>query len=398
MNQLERLIQQLEEKTGTPIKTAKFYCGEVFIKEGKFTPVYFIKSGSCRIFLKDQFGGEVILGIFSAGSTLGDVSKLNQTAASANVAAQSDIELYQLENEHFDVLWSVDSDTSKQLYAQMCMRLTNTNENLGKNVNELVKLKMELQEKIDAQVADIQGINNSLKEKNEELKTLVSTRDQFLNMAIHDLRSPLSIIKGYLELLNHQNMSPSSIQHVSQVIEKNTTHMLALVNDLLGISKLNSISMTLEKEEVNMSCLLLDETQGQNIIASQKDIQLHIDIPQQLPHIIGDPRRLTEVFQNLLSNAIKFTERGKHIYVSTKTTPRELVISIKDEGQGIPSHELPKLFKSFERISTKATEGEASTGLGLSIVKKLIELHDGSVHVESEIGKGSTFTVQLPLP
>jgi signal transduction histidine kinase len=173
--------------------------------------------------------------------------------------------------------------------------------------------------------------------------------------------------------------------------------MLSLVNDLLGISKINSMHMTLEKNLMDITPLLKEEGLGESIIAKQKDIELIIDIEPQLPKVNVDPRRISEVLQNLLSNAIKFTERGQKVYLKAWHQDDDVLIEIKDEGQGIPKEEIPKLFNSFENISTKATEGEASTGLGLSIVKKLVELHDGTVSVKSKKDHGSTFTVSIPM-
>ena len=247
------------------------------------------------------------------------------------------------------------------------------------------------------QLLAIREINNSLKEKNDSLKQLMESRDSFLNMAIHDLRSPLSIIKGYLDLLEQDNMDASSMMHVKRVIEKNTNNMLSLVNDLLGISKINSTHMTLERKLTDLTPLLKEEVLGESIIAKQKDIELLVDLELNLPHAHVDPRRISEILQNLLSNAIKFTERGKKVHLKAWSKDDHLVFEVKDEGQGISAEDMPKLFKSFERISTKATEGEASTGLGLSIVKKLVELHGGFVSVMSQPDEGSTFTVQLPL-
>lgn len=401
MNEMDytpsELIHQLEDKLRHSLKVVKHYTGETFIKEGNNTPVYIIKSGTCRVFLKNKHGGEVVLGAFGPGNTLGDMSKLNKTMASANVSAQTDIELYELNDDEFDLLWQISPEVSKQLYTKMCQRLTTTNEHLAKNVNDLIQLRGELQVQVDEQVKDIKDINASLQQKNDEMAQLMSTRDNFLNMAIHDLRSPLSVIKGYLELLHPENLDSMAFDHVKGILEKNTVNMLSLVNDLLGISKLNSIQLRLDLEEIDLTPVIIDEILGQAIIAKQKDIIIHSDLPDHLPKIKIDTRRFSEILQNLLSNAIKFTERGKQVFVHTRHDQDNLYIEVRDEGQGIPKEDLPKLFKSFEPISTKATEGELSTGLGLSIVKKLVELHDGIVSVQSEVGQGTTFTVSLPL-
>lgn len=133
------------------------------------------------------------------------------------------------------------------------------------------------------------------------------------------------------------------------------------------------------------------------IIANRKQIRITLNIPQPIPGLSFDPVKMEQVVNNLLSNAIKYSHAGTTVSIGAFSTDNDVVISIRDEGQGIPAGEIEKLFTPFAKISVASTDGEKSTGLGLSIVKKIINGHRGKIWVESEVGKGSVFYFSLPL-
>ena len=397
MIDLAKIVADLENRIGKSLEVRYFAPGDKVINKGTATPIILIKSGICNVSIDNCKGEAIHLGEVGVGSALGDMSNFNQTLASADVIAYSATEVYVLPFEDFLCLWSISPEVSHQLYRQMCQRLSNTNANLMEQVNLLVDFKSRLEEKVDEQVQSIREKNEELLQQHQELIELIETRDKFLNMAIHDLRSPLSIIKGYLDLLRSDEMDVPQQQQVLNILEKNTSGMLYLVNDLLGISKINHQKMHLELELVDVEILLRELIDGAKILADRKDMKLCLDIPSTLPMLVVDPRRLLEILHNLLSNAIKFSERGKTVVVKGSVNLKEFLFEVIDQGQGIPKEELSRLFIGFERISTKATEGEPCTGLGLAIVKRLVELHGGSVSVRSELGVGSNFSFTLPM-
>ena len=397
MIDLSKIIADLENKIGKSLEIRCFSPGDRVISKGTVTPIILIKSGLCKVSLDNCKGEAIHLGEVGAGSALGDMSNFNNTVTSADVIALTATEVYVLPFDDFLALWSISPEVSHQLYRQMCQRLSNTNENLLAQVNLLVDFKSRLEEKVDEQVQSIREKNGELLQQHQELLELIETRDKFLNMAIHDLRSPLSIIKGYLDLLKSDDLDSPQQQQVLNILERNTLGMLYLVNDLLGISKINHQKMHLDLELVDLEILLRELIDGARILADRKDMKLWLDIPPKLPMIVVDRRRILEILHNLLSNAIKFSERGKTVSVKVSVNLGEFLFEVIDQGQGIPKEELPRLFIGFERISTKATEGESCTGLGLAIVKRLVELHGGRVRVQSEVGQGSNFSFTLPM-
>lgn len=224
-------------------------------------------------------------------------------------------------------------------------------------------------------------------------------RHEFLGKVVHDLKSPLAIIKGYTDLLVDNVVPPPlTEQQLSMLItiQNNIKKMINLVNDLLDVSAIESGHLDLVLKETDLNDFLKNVQHTNGILAHNKSIILNLNIESKLPTTRIDPARLSQVFDNLISNAVKFSHPDTTITISAKSTPSSVVISVRDQGQGIPYSEIPHLFEKFAKISVKATGGEKSTGLGLNIVKQIVAAHGGTVDVESEVGKGSVFRVNLP--
>jgi len=173
--------------------------------------------------------------------------------------------------------------------------------------------------------------------------------------------------------------------------------MLTLINDLLDIAAIEAGRLELQKKKVDIEQYLRETCESNSILAEAKKIRLVCAVEENLPPVLMDPNRINQVINNLITNAIKFSHPETQITVSAKKTDEGIVIAVTDQGQGIPASEIPKLFAAFSRTSVQATAGEKSTGLGLMIVKRLVEVHGGRVWVESVPGKGSTFALSLPL-
>ena len=397
MLDLESIIQRIIQVTGREPHLKTISIDETFIRTGQRTKVYLIHSGRCRVFLEDVHGGEILLDQCGAGSILGDMSSINQTKASACVRAETEMQVYEMEDEEFSMVWELSPEMSRELFKSMCFRLTQTNVHLSEKVNELLHLRRKLTRQLDDQVSDLKMKNDELELKHRELVSLSKTRDQFVNMAVHDLRSPLNILKGYCELLDAGVVSGEDREMAMDVMGKNVSSMLELVNDILGVAKVNSMSLKINVHELNPKEVVDLVVTGQGILAKKKEIEIENCFDVGVPSVRADKNRFEEILTNLISNAIKFSPRGKTIRIQASVIANMLEISVLDEGLGIPRREQGLLFRSFEKISTQATEGESSTGLGLSIVKRLVELHGGRVGVESEEGKGSRFFFTLPL-
>jgi hypothetical protein len=224
-------------------------------------------------------------------------------------------------------------------------------------------------------------------------------KNKFLGMAAHDLRSPIAVIKGYADLFTEGLMGDldAGQKEPMRAIARLCDKMLALINDLLDVSTIESGHLTMEMREVDLGAYLAEVHRNNALLAKSKSIELILEIPKTLPKVWMDPFRIDQVINNLITNAIKFSAPKSRIVLRVVPSEETVAISVTDQGQGIPSAEISKMFQYFGRTTVLPTAGEKSTGLGLAIAKRMVEAHGGKIGVESEPGKGSTFTFRLPL-
>jgi signal transduction histidine kinase len=246
---------------------------------------------------------------------------------------------------------------------------------------------------------ELNNLTRELQKKNVQLDQLDKLKNQFLGMAAHDLRNPISSIIMYSEFVldsDDYHMS-DDLRTIMDTIKSSSEFMLRMLEELLDVVKIESGKLQLNYEKVPLENFLKKNIEINALLASKKDIKLVLNIPQSLPDIAIDPIKIEQVLNNLISNAIKYSYKSTSVTVSAFSTKQYVLISVRDEGQGIPENELQKVFAPFSKISVKGTAGEKSTGLGLSIVKRIVTGHLGRIWVESEAGKGSTFSFTLPL-
>lgn len=231
------------------------------------------------------------------------------------------------------------------------------------------------------------------------MKELDQAKDHFIASVSHELRTPLTSIVGYLELLQDEleakNM-PAQYSRMINAIDRNSHRLLDLIENILTTSRIESGKLELTKSKFHVSLLLMRAAEAVMPHINAKNIDLQIQIPENLPDIVGDPSLLDRAILNLLSNAIKFTPNGGSISVTTWRDANEIAISIRDTGIGISEPELEKLFTKFFRTSNARQGAVQGTGLGLVIVKAILEAHKGSISVDSELEKGTAFTIRLP--
>lgn len=231
-----------------------------------------------------------------------------------------------------------------------------------------------------------------------ELKELDAMKSEFVSMVSHELRSPLTSIKGFLVSLQRGVFGPIAAKQAEalRIINDQSNRLLALINDLLEVSRQESGRRSFQFERVSLSRLLkqaLELIRGQ---ALEKKIEVKLDTPPELPYIEADQHNLELVFNNLLSNAVKYTLEGGTVTVRVEPSGEQIQFSVSDTGIGIPQDSLPMIFDKFYRVKDPRTREVTGTGLGLAIVKNIVEGHLGTIEVNSEEGKGSAFTVTLP--
>ena len=238
-----------------------------------------------------------------------------------------------------------------------------------------------------------------LVKRNVELERLNKLKNEFIGMASHDLRNPLQVINGYSIMLLKKGigeLNPEQERFIS-VIKSKSEFMVKLIDDLLSISKIEAGKLNLKPEETDLVDLLQRNIEFNRLLLDQKQIRILLFAEGDLPRVMVDPAKIEQVLNNLIANAGKFSAPRTTVEVRVERNDAEVMVSIKDQGQGIPANELNRLFTPFERLSIKSTAGEEGTGLGLAIVKKVVEGHGGRICVVSEPGKGSTFSFTLPL-
>lgn len=241
---------------------------------------------------------------------------------------------------------------------------------------------------------------HELKQANERLKKLDEIKSYFILAASHELKTPLTSIQGYIKLILGNQVGPlnDTQRNFLTRVEKATERFHRLLNQLLSLSKIEAGQMAMEIRETNLEDLLRDEVIIFKPQAEQKEIRLDLEIKNELRFLRCDPDKIREVVDNLISNALKYTPREGRVRVIAKRLPDNIQIQVKDTGIGIKPEDQAKVFNAFYRLHPSGLEGEESTGLGLALVKKMVEAHQGVVSVESQEGKGSTFTVLLPAP
>jgi len=224
-------------------------------------------------------------------------------------------------------------------------------------------------------------------------------RTEFISMVSHELRAPLTIIKGYNGFLADGDAGPLNARQAEYVseIQKSANQLIALVNDLLDMQQIEAGKVALAPAALHVRDCADATVAASAPTFAQKRHSIVIDVPRDLPKIWADPQRLTQVLANLLSNAHKYTPDGGRITLRASLAGDMVRISVQDSGIGISKEDLVKLFTKFFRSGNRAARAEDGTGLGLVITKLLVELHGGKITVDSELGKGSTFSFTLPV-
>jgi two-component system phosphate regulon sensor histidine kinase PhoR len=229
-----------------------------------------------------------------------------------------------------------------------------------------------------------------------QLKTLEREKENLISMFAHDMKSSLSIIGGFvLRLLNKgADIGEEKHNKYLEIIKKEANKLEFLANDFLEFSRLETGKLKLEFSAISLDRELMELFDAYQAKASRAGIEMVLHTEESLPIIKADPNRLRRAFTNLLDNSFKFSKRKGTITISTHETDQDVIFEIEDQGPGIDPKDLPYIFDSFFRgLGTEKKEG---SGLGLAVVKAIIEGHGGRISVESELGKGSIFTVVLP--
>ena len=251
---------------------------------------------------------------------------------------------------------------------------------------------VQLEEIIDDRTRELQ-------QKNEKLENRDQAKTNFYSMMNHEMRTPLTAIIGYTQLLGHRNAISGPDERMLQMIEESGHRLLGLVNDILDIARIEEGKLQILPRPMPLRPTIDQAVETLKPLADEKCLTVEVFASPSLPEVHGDPKRVSQILLNLLSNAVKYTPDTGKITVSARqsSTPDMLEVCVADTGIGIPAEDLPHIFNRFSRVERDAIRHTVGTGLGLSITEGLVKAHGGDIWVESVGGEGTCFTFTLPL-
>jgi len=262
------------------------------------------------------------------------------------------------------------------------------------DVTERVAREVELQSQIEIR-SKLLASEKSARKESEEANRL---KDEFLATISHELRTPLTAIVGWATLLRSGDLDATAAARAAEIIYRNAHSQTQLISDLLDVARIISNKLLLTLTSVDLPSVIQLTLEAVTPEAESKGVRIESTIEPEFPAISGDADRLQQIIWNLLSNAIKFTPAGGTVHVRLRRVVSEAEISITDSGIGIDPQFLPHVFDRFRQANSATTRAHGGLGLGLSIVRELVELHEGSAQVHSEgHGKGATFIIRLPI-
>ncbi|MDQ7025593.1 MAG: hybrid sensor histidine kinase/response regulator [Anaerolineae bacterium] len=240
-------------------------------------------------------------------------------------------------------------------------------------------------------------IEAMMKRERHQHKVLDELRKQFIGSATHDLKNPIFVISGYLDMMERQPTITENerMQGYVNAMRRGVDKMNHLVRDMLDLLQLEH-GVVLDKVDYVFSAFVRESVQDMVMRAKEKGLDFSVDVPDDKATIAIDPKRMNRVLDNLVSNAIKYTPEDGSIRVIAYLDEDTAALEVVDTGLGIPNESLATLFDPFQRVETVEHMEQEGSGLGLSIVKAIVEQHEGTITVQSEVGQGSTFRVELP--
>jgi signal transduction histidine kinase len=232
----------------------------------------------------------------------------------------------------------------------------------------------------------------------EELRRASRLKDHFLQNVNHELRTPLTAIVGWTDLFSEEELDENTLRRGLMQVRQSARVLLALIDDLLDLARMDRGSLSLDRRPVHLPDVIQRSIETVRMMAEGRSVALiQAPLPAQMVSVRADPLRLQQVLWNLLANAIKFSRRRGRVVVRVEREPERYLVSVEDNGIGIPESELPHVFERFRQVDGSPTRQHAGMGIGLALARSLVELHGGAIWAESVVGKGSRFTFTLPI-
>ncbi|MCG6879822.1 MAG: HAMP domain-containing histidine kinase [Deltaproteobacteria bacterium] len=253
-------------------------------------------------------------------------------------------------------------------------------------------------DEIDLLTASFNQMAERIQTQMDQLKASDNTRREMVANVSHDLRTPLATLRGYVEtlLLKEKDLSTEKRRYYLEIAIKHCERLSKLVDELMELAKLESLETEVQKESFHLGELAQDVIQKFRLRAEEKEITLKTDIEKDMPLTHADIGLIERVLENLLENAINYTPEGGAVGLSIKLENDEISVAVSDTGTGIPEAEIPQIFERFYRMNRGRGQGGGHHGLGLAIAKRILELHQRSIHVKSLLNCGTTLSFSLP--
>ena len=251
--------------------------------------------------------------------------------------------------------------------------------------------------KIARDITERKRLEDELRQVAAELSDANRQKDEFLATLAHELRNPLAPLRNALQIIR---LSPDrdAREQARSLMERQLGQMVRLVDDLMDVSRITRGKVELRKERVQLSAVVGSAVETSRPLIEQMGHELTVRLPKHPVVVDADPTRLAQVFANLLNNAAKYSDRGGHIWLTAERQGSDVVVSVKDTGIGIPPDKLTSIFDMFSQVDRSLEKAQGGLGIGLTLVRRLVEMHDGRVEARSEgIGRGSEFVVRLPV-
>jgi signal transduction histidine kinase len=368
-------ISPLEAETMVSVGKVTAYPDKVDLcVEGAVESIfYIILDGQVRVTKVINASESRFLGDLEPGDFFGEMALIHNAPRVASVATLVPTTVLEIHKEDFESLVRQNSAVSLAMVREVSRRLRENN---------------------DLAVESLRMKASELATAYQQLAELEMARSEFLTVVAHEMRTPLTVANGFLQMVRAQRMSGEALQSALDTIARNLQDITALVNDLLFLQEMDIILP--EFQPVDLSHIVAEVVDQERERAQRSQVGLKLDIPSGLPRVSGDARSLRRAVAAVVDNAIKFSPDGGDVVVQLNFDENQVWARIADHGVGIPPADLPRVFDRFFHLEQVGAHLFRGLGLGLSIANQVIQLHHGRIGVASELGKGSVFTIYLP--
>ncbi len=395
LNLFEGVAPNVLDLLAAKLQKRSVASGEIIAREGELgDSMFIIAGGKVKVHREDVTFAEL-----GPGNLVGEFALIDTEPRSASLTALEPTELYVLSRADFSAVVATHTEALLGIARYIVRRMRTANDKIlaeAKQREEILQLKVaERTKDLSHQIEESIRINSKLTQVNQH-------KDDIIKIVSHDIRSPVSGINNLAALLVDPDIAgdKAQVMNYGKLIASSASSVTKFVNDILDSAKLESGTTELTKARLDLLDFLKGQAATFEPLTITKGVKLKLDLSGSLV-IQADRSKLSQAFNNLISNSIKFTPKEGTVELGLRQIEHEgkpyAEARISDTGIGIPAEAIPTLFEKFNKIQRVGTSGEKGTGLGMSIAKQIIDLHEGDIIVESVVNKGTTFRILLPL-